>query len=156
MSRVVAGFEASTTTLGVHAVGEEHRFANDDTSCRAVGFGVSGRWRLRAAVKRRVRPCHHDRGLAVVHVNPLRSRRRAEVTGVQAKTGRGGARMPQHLRNAPGDLEPVAPREASLIRLEDSLMVREKLADSCTMLTRTVLFTSQRPTPSDAPSVLNL
>ena len=93
-------------------------------------------------------PCRHDRGLAVVHVNPLRSCRRAEVTGVLAKTGRGGARMPPHLRNAPGDLEPVAPREVSLIRLEDSLMVREKLANSCTMLTRTVLFTSQCPKPS--------
>ena len=56
--------------------------------------------------------------------------------------------MPPQLRIAPGDLVPVAPPEASLIRLEDSLMVREKLADSCTMLTRTVLFTFQRPTPS--------
>ena len=32
MSRVVAGFEASKTTLDVHAVGGEHRFANDDTN----------------------------------------------------------------------------------------------------------------------------
>ncbi len=149
MSRVVAGFEASKTTLDVHAVGEEHRFANDDTNRPAPGSWLRSLGAMEAASRcqRRVHPCRHDRGLAVVHVNPLRSRRRAEVTGVLAKAGRGGARMPPHLRNAPGDLEPVAPQGGPLIRLEDSLMVREKLADSCAMLARTVLFTSQCPKP---------
>ena len=42
MSRVVAGFEASTTTLGVHAVGEEHPFNKlVDFRSKSMVAGVS-------------------------------------------------------------------------------------------------------------------
>ena len=83
---------------------------------------------------RKVHQCLHDRGFEVVLVNPLRARRFAEVTGHLAKTDRVDALMLARLGTALGDLEPVAPQEAFLNRLEDLLVVRAKHVDVRTML----------------------
>ena len=83
---------------------------------------------------RRVHQGLHDRGFEVVLVNPLRARRFAEGAGHLAKTDRVDARMLAKLGSALDDLEPVAPREAFLNRLEDLLVVRAKHVDARTML----------------------
>ena len=140
MSSVVAGIDVSKATLDVHAAGQERRFANDGTSWRALG-----KWLRRLKVSRvvmeatgrhhrRVHQGLHDRGFEVVLVNPLRARRFAEGAGHLAKTDRVDARMLAKLGSALDDLEPVAPREAFLNRLEDLLVVRAKHVDARTML----------------------
>ena len=142
MSSVVAGIDVSKATLDVHAAGQERRFANDGTSWRALG-----KWLRRLKVSRvvmeatgrhhrRVHQGLHDRGFEVVLVNPLRARRFAEGAGHLAKTDRVDARMLAKLGAALDDLEPVAPREAFLNRLEDLLVVRAKHVDARTMLTQ--------------------
>ena len=140
MSSVVAGIDVSKATLDVHAAGQERRFANDGTSWRALG-----KWLRRLKVSRvvmeatgrhhrRVHQGLHDRGFEVVLVNPLRARRFAEGAGHLAKTDRVDARMLAKLGSVLDDLEPVAPREAFLNRLEDLLVVRAKHVDARTML----------------------
>ena len=142
MSSVVAGIDVSKATLDVHAAGQERRFANDGTSWRALG-----KWLRRLKVSRvvmeatgrhhrRVHQGLHDRGFEVVLVNPLRARRFAEGAGHLAKTDRVDARMLAKLGSVLDDLEPVAPREAFLNRLEDLLVVRAKHVDARTMLTQ--------------------
>lgn len=142
MSSVVAGIDVSKATLDVHAAGQERRFANDGTSWRALG-----KWLRRLKVSRvvmeatgrhhrRVHQGLHDRGFEVVLVNPLRARRFAEGVGHLAKTDRVDARMLAKLGSVLDDLEPVAPREAFLNRLEDLLVVRAKHVDARTMLTQ--------------------
>ena len=75
------------------------------------------------------------RGFEVVCVNPLRARRFAEALGHLAKTERVDALMLARLGTALGDdLEPVAPQEAFLNRLEDLLVVRARHVDARTML----------------------
>ena len=121
---------------------EERCFANDGTSWRALG-----KWLRRLKVSRvvmeatgryhrRVHQGLHDRGFEVVLVNPLRARRFAEGAGHLAKTDRVDARMLAKLGSVLDDLEPVAPREAFLNRLEDLLVVRAKHVDARTMLTQ--------------------
>ena len=83
---------------------------------------------------RKVHQCLHDRGFEVVLVNPLRARRFAEGVGHLAKTDRADALMLARLGTALGDLEPVAPQEAFLNRLEDLLVARAKHVDARTML----------------------
>ena len=83
---------------------------------------------------RKVHQCLHDRGFEVVLVNPLRARRFAEATGHLAKTDRVDALMLARLGTMLGDLEPVAPQEAFLSRLEDLLVARAKHVDARTML----------------------
>ena len=85
---------------------------------------------------RRVHQGLHHRGFEVVLVNPLRARRFAEGAGHLAKTDRVDARMLAKLGSVLDDLEPVAPREAFLNRLEDLLVVRAKHVDARTMLTQ--------------------
>lgn len=83
---------------------------------------------------RRIHQCLHDRGFEVVVINPLRARRFAEALGHLAKTDRVDALMLARLGTVLDDLEPVAPQEAFLNRLEDLLVVRARHVDARTML----------------------
>ncbi len=83
---------------------------------------------------RRVHQGLHDRGFEVVLINPLRARRFAEAMGFLAKTDRVDALMLARLGTTLDDLEPVAPQNAFLNRLEDLLVVRDKHVDAHTML----------------------
>ena len=140
MDKIVAGIDVSKASLDVCAAGEERRFANDATSWRALGSWLRGLDVNRVVMEatgryhRKVHQCLHDRGFEVVLVNPLRARRFAEGMGHLAKTDRVDALMLAKLGTALGDLEPVAPREAFLNRLEDLMVVRAKHVDVRTML----------------------
>ena len=83
---------------------------------------------------RRVHQGLHDRGFEVVLINPLRARRFAEAMGFLAKTDRVDTLMLAKLGAVLVDLEPVAPRDAFLSRLEDLLVTRDKHVDTRTML----------------------
>ncbi len=140
MSKVVAGIDVSKSSLDVHAAGEERCFANDRTSWRALGKWLRSRhvsWVVMEATGRYHRRVHqglHDRGFEVVLINPLRARRFAEAMGFLAKTDRVDALMLARLGTTLDDLEPVAPQNAFLNRLEDLLVVRDKHVDARTML----------------------
>ena len=140
MDKVVAGIDVSKASLDICAVGQARQFANDATSWRALGTWLQGLEVSRVVMEatgryhRRVHQCLHDRGFEVVLVNPLRARRFAEGLGHLAKTDRVDAMMLARLGTALGDLEPVAPQEAFLNRLEDLLVVRAKHVDARTML----------------------
>ena len=143
MDKVVAGIDVSKASLDICAVGQTRRFANDATSWRALGTWLRGLEVSRVVMEatgryhRRVHQCLHDRGFEVVLVNPLRARRFAEGLGHLAKTDRVDAVMLAKLGTALGDLEPVAPRDAFLNRLEDLLVSRAKHVDARTMLRQT-------------------
>ena len=140
MDKVVAGIDVSKASLDICAAGQTRRFANDATSWRALGAWLRGLKVSRVVLEatgryhRKVHQCLHDRGFEVVCVNPLRARRFAEALGHLAKTDRVDALMLARLGTALGDLEPVAPQEAFLTRLEDLLVVRAKHVDARTML----------------------
>ena len=140
MVKIVAGIDISKASLDICAAGQTRRFANDATSWRALGTWLRGLEVSRVVMEatgryhRKVHQCLHDRGFEVVLVNPLRARRFAEVTGHLAKTDRADALMLVRLGTALGDLEPVAPQEAFLNRLEDLLVARAKHVDVRTML----------------------
>ena len=140
MDKVVAGIDVSKASLDICAAGEERHFANDATSWRALGAWLRGLDVSRVVMEatgryhRRVHQCLHDRGFEVVLVNPLRARRFAEALGHLAKTDRVDAVMLARLGTVLGDLEPVAPQEAFLTRLEDLLVSRAAHVDARTML----------------------
>ncbi len=140
MVKVVAGIDVSKASLDICAAGQTRRFANDATSWRALETWLRGLEVSRVVMEatgryhRRVHQCLHDRGFEVVLVNPLRARRFAEAMGHLAKTDRVDALMLARLGTVLGDLEPVAPQEAFLNRLEDLLVVRAKHVDARTML----------------------
>ncbi len=140
MVKVVAGIDVSKASLDICAAGQTRRFANDGTSWRALGAWLRGLEVSRVVMEatgryhRKVHQCLHDRGFEVVLVNPLRARRFAEAMGHLAKTDRVDALMLSRLGTALGDLEPVAPQEAFLSRLEDLLVARAKHVDARTML----------------------
>lgn len=140
MVEVVAGIDVSKASLDICAAGQTRRFANDATSWRALGA-----WLRRLKVSRvvmeatgryhrRVHQCLHGRGFEVVCVNPLPARRFAEALGHLAKTDRVDALMLTRLGTVLDDLEPVAPQEAFLNRLEDLLVARASHVDARTML----------------------
>ena len=115
----------------LHAVGEDASVLRTTaTSWRALGTWLRGLEVNRVVMEatgryhRKVHQCLHDRGFEVVLVNPLRARRFAEATGHLAKTDRVDALMLARLGTMLGDLEPVAPQEAFLNRLEDLLVAR--------------------------------
>ena len=140
MSKVVAGIDVSKSSLDVHAAGEERCFANDRTSWRALDKWLRSRHVSRVVMEatgryhRRVHQGLHDRGYEVVLINPLRARRFAEGAGFLAKTDRVDTLMLAKLGAVLVDLEPVAPRDAFLSRLEDLLVTRDKHVDTRTML----------------------
>ena len=140
MSKVVAGIDVSKSSLDVHAAGEERCFANDRTSWRALDKWLRSCHVSRVVMEatgryhRRVHQGLHDRGYEVVLINPLRARRFAEGAGFLAKTDRVDALMLARLGAVLVDLEPVAPRDAFLSRLEDLLVTRDKHVDTRTML----------------------
>ncbi len=140
MVKVVAGIDVSKTGLDICAAGQTRRFANDATNWRALDAWLRGLEVSRVVMEatgryhRRVHQCLHDRGFEVVLVNPLRARRFAEALGHLAKTDRVDALMLARLGTVLGDLEPVAPQEAFLNRLEDMLVVRTKHVDARIML----------------------
>ena len=140
MAKVVAGIDVSKSSLDVHAVGEERCFANDRTSWRALAAWLRNRDVSRVVMEatgryhRRVHQGLHDRGFEVVLINPLRARRFAEGAGFLAKTDRVDTLMLAKLGAVLVDLEPVAPRDAFLSRLEDLLVTRDKHVDTRTML----------------------
>ncbi len=140
MDKVVAGIDVSKASLDICAAGQTRRFANDGTSWRALGAWLRGLEVSRVVMEatgryhRKVHQCLHDRGFEVVLVNPLRARRFAEAMGHLAKTDRVDALMLAGLGTALGELEPVAPQEAFLNRLEDLLVARAKHVDARTML----------------------
>ena len=140
MVTIVAGVDISKDTLDVHAADQRRRFANDSTSWRALTSWLRGLEVSRVVIEatgryhRKVHQCLHDRGFEVVLVNPLRARRFAESAGHLAKTDRVDALMLAKMGMALADLEPVAPREAFLNRLEDLLVVRAKHVDARLML----------------------
>ena len=140
MVKIVAGIDISKASLDICAAGQTRRFANDATSWRALGTWLRGLEVSRVVMEatgryhRKVHQCLHDRGFEVVLVNPLRARRFAEGVGHLAKTDRADALMLARLGTALGDLEPVAPQEAFLNRLEDLLVARAKHVDARTML----------------------
>lgn len=140
MDKVVAGIDVSKASLDVHAAGEECCFANDSTSWRALARWLRDRDVSRVVMEatgryhRRVHQGLHDRGFEVVLINPLRARRFAEAMGFLAKTDRVDTVMLSKLGTALDDLEPVAPRDAFLSRLEDLLVMRDKHVDARTML----------------------
>ncbi len=140
MDKVVAGIDVSKASLDICAAGQERRFANDATSWRALGAWLRGLEVSRVVMEatgryhRRVHQCLHDRGFEVVLVNPLRARRFAEALGHLAKTDRVDAVMLARLGTVLGDLEPVAPQDAFLNRLEDLLVSRAAHVDARTML----------------------
>ena len=140
MDKVVAGIDVSKASLDVCAAGQTRRFANGATHWRALSTWLGGLKVSRVVMEatgryhRKVHQCLHDRGFEVVLVNPLRARRFAEGLGHLAKTDRVDALMLARLGTALGDLEPVAPQEAFLTRLEDLLVARAKHVDARTML----------------------
>ena len=140
MSKVVAGIDVSKSSLDVHAAGEERCFANDRTSWRALDKWLRSCHVSRVVMEatgryhRRVHQGLHDRGYEVVLINPLRARRFAEAMGFLAKTDRVDTLMLAKLGAVLVDLEPVAPRDAFLSRLEDLLVTRDKHVDTRTML----------------------
>ena len=140
MSKVVAGIDVSKSSLDVHAAGEERCFANDRTSWRALDKWLRSCHVSRVVMEatgryhRRVHQGLHDRGYEVVLINPLRARRFAEGAGFLAKTDRVDTLMLAKLGAVLVDLEPVAPRDAFLSRLEDLLVTRDKHVDTRTML----------------------
>ncbi len=140
MDKVVAGIDVSKASLDICAAGQTRRFANAATSWRALGTWLRGLEVSRVVMEatgryhRKVHQCLHDRGFEVVLVNPLRARRFAEAMGHLAKTDRVDALMLARLGTMLGDLEPVAPQEAFLSRLEDLLVARAKHVDARTML----------------------
>ena len=140
MSKVVAGIDVSKSSLDVHAAGEERCFANDRTSWRALDKWLRSCHVSRVVMEatgryhRRVHQGLHDRGYEVVLINPLRARRFAEGAGFLAKTDRVDTLMLAKLGAMLVDLEPVAPRDAFLSRLEDLLVTRDKHVDTRTML----------------------
>ena len=140
MVKVVAGIDVSKASLDICAAGRTRRFANDATSWRTLGAWLRGLEVSRVVMEatgryhRKVHQCLHDRGFEVVLVNPLRARRFAEAMGYLAKTDRVDALMLARLGAVLGDLEPVAPQDAFLNRLEDLLVSRATHVDARTML----------------------
>ena len=140
MDKVVAGIDVSKASLDICAAGQTRRFANDATSWRALGAWLRGLEVSRVVMEatgryhRRVHQCLHDRGFEIILINPLRARRFAEALGHLAKTDRVDALMLARLGAVLDDLEPVAPQEAFLNRLEDLLVVRARHVDARTML----------------------
>ena len=137
-------------------------FANDATSWRALGTWLRGLEVSRVVMEatgryhRKVHQCLHDRGFEVVLVNPLRARRFAEATGHLAKTDRVDALMLARLGTMLGDLEPVAPQEAFLNRLEDLLVARAKHVDARAMLRQVAVEVDGEARPSPEPRLADL
>ena len=136
MTTVIAGLDVSKKAIDAFADGHERRFANDTAGYRALGAWL-GKHRVTRLVMestgrhhRAVHQSLHDRGIAVVLVNPLRARRFAEASGRLAKTDPIDAAVLAAFGVAFGNLPATAPRPEALERLNDLLIVRSKLTDA--------------------------
>ena len=91
MPTVVAGIDVSKGQLDVHVAGKDRQFANQRHGYRALGAWLQGHRATRVVLEstgryhRAVHQSLHARGLEVVLVNPLRTRRFAEALGQLAK-----------------------------------------------------------------------
>ena len=83
---------------------------------------------------RALRQSLHDRGFAVLAVNPRQSRDFAKAAGDMAKTDRVDARVLAAFGAAFPARPPTAPAEAAIDRLRDMLVLRERLVDQRTQL----------------------
>ncbi len=136
MTRVVAGIDVSKDGLDVHVAGEDRRFANQRAGYRALGTWLkehgAGRVVLESTGRyhRAVHQALHARGLEVVLVNPLRTRRFAEALGQLAKTDTIDAAALAAYGAAFLDLPATPPRSAFLEQLADLLVLRTRHSDA--------------------------
>ncbi len=136
MTNVVAGIDVSKDQLDVHVAGESRQFANQRTGYRALGAWLehhgSGRVVLESTGRyhRAVHQSLHARGLEVVLVNPLRTRRFAEALGQLAKTDTIDAAALAAYGTAFLDLPATPPRSQFLDRLADLLVLRTQHRDA--------------------------
>lgn len=136
MTTVIAGLDVSKNMINAFADGHERRFANDRAGCRALGNWLNQHRVTRLVMEstgryhRAVHQSLHDRGVAVVLVNPLRARRFAEASGRLAKTDPIDAAVLAAFGIAFGNLPVTAPRPEALEQLNDLLVVRSKLTDT--------------------------
>ena len=136
MSTVVAGIDVSKEQLDVHVGGEDRRFANQGDGYRALGAWLEHHGATRVVLEatgryhRAVHQSLHARGLEVVLVNPLRSRRFAEALGLLAKTDTIDAAALAAYGTACLDLPATPPRSAFLEQLADLLVLRENHRDA--------------------------
>ncbi len=140
MTIAAAGIDVSKKTLNIHLNGRDHAAANDTDGFRKVA-GIlrdGGAERVvMEATGRMHRALHqslHDRGFAVLVVNPRQSRDFAKAAGDMAKTDRVDARVLAAFGAAFPARPPTAPAEAAIDRLRDMLVLRERLVDQRTQL----------------------
>ena len=136
MATVVAGIDVSKDQLDVHVAGESRQFANQRSSYRALSAWLerhrAGRVVMESTGRyhRAVHQSLHARGLQVVLVNPLRTRRFAEALGQLAKTDPIDAAALAAYGTAFLDLPATPPRSAFLDRLADLLVLRGQHRDA--------------------------
>ncbi len=136
MATVVAGIDVSKDLLDVHVAGESRQFANQRSGYRALGAWLerhrAGRVVMESTGRyhRAVHQSLHARGLQVVLVNPLRTRRFAEALGQLAKTDPIDAAALAAYGTAFLDLPATPPRSAFLDRLADLLVLRGQHRDA--------------------------
>ena len=143
MTNVVAGIDVSKEQLDVHIAGESRQFANQRAGYRALGAWLEAHRAGRVVMEstgryhRAVHQSLHARGLEVVLVNPLRTRRFADALGLLAKTDTIDAAALAAYGTAFLDLPATPPRSAFLDQLADLLVLREKHRDAQVSLRQT-------------------
>ncbi len=136
MSTVVAGIDVSKNQLDAHVAGEGRRVANPRDGYRALGAWLEQHGATRVVLEatgrypRAVHQSLHARGLEVVLVNPLRTRRFAEALGLLAKTDTIDAAALAAYGTACLDLPATPPRSACMEQLADLLVLRANHRDA--------------------------
>ena len=137
MSTVVAGIDVSKNQLDAHVAGEGRRVANQRDGYRALGAWLEQHGATRVVLEatgryhRAVHQSLHARGLEVVLVNPLRSRRFAEALGLLAKTDTIDAAALAAYGTACLDLPATPPRSAFMEQLADLLVLEARTHRVC-------------------------
>ena len=135
MTMVVAGIDVSKRTLNIHLDGRDDTAANDTDGFRKIARilkdGGAERVVMEATgrMHRALLQSLHDRGFAVVVVNPRQSRDFAKAGGELAKTDRVDARVLAAFGAAFPAMPATAPADVTIDRIRDVLVMRETLVD---------------------------
>ena len=135
MTIVVAGIDVSKKSLNIHLNGRDWTATNDTDGFRKVarilreGNAVRVVMEATGRMHRALLQSLHDRGFAVVVVNPRQSRDFAKAGGELAKTDRVDARVLAAFGAAFPAMPPTAPADVTIDRLRDMLVMRETLVD---------------------------
>ena len=160
MTFLAAGIDVGKNTLNIHLGGRDFTATNKRDGFRRIAdilreggakrVVMEATGRMHLGVFRFL----HDRGFDVLVADPRQSRDFARAGGALAKTDRVDARIPGAFGTAFATMSPSAPTDATIGRLRDMLVPRERLVDQRTELAAVLSETSGTGAGAPAERVL--